>query len=267
MPKTHYLRIPRRVGTIRIEPWRHISSVVLFGLSACFALGAIGTAAAAAGVGPWANLSVTITDERPSGESSAGPSESAALDPTPPPEIARVTPPPLPPVDPALIPPVQVGDPIRVVVTGVWINLPVVRAPLDSGPGPRYPWCRVAEWMPDKGTVNGTTGYLFIYSHARHWEFGRLLDRTPKQLIGETIAIDVQPKGSGPVQRRRYAIVEVRQHVKSWADLADIPAGSVVLQTSETARDDGPKLVIIGRYSSRGDSPLGVPTAKPQVCD
>jgi hypothetical protein len=125
----------------------------------------------------------------------------------------------------------------------------------------------VAEWDPTRGGPRSKSGFLFIYAHAQYWEFERLLDAEASSLIGETIYVDIQPKMSdGIVVRRRYRIVEVREHVYTWADLADIQDGRVVLQTSETKRTSGSKRVVIGIYKGEGVSPLPLPAANPQMC-
>jgi hypothetical protein len=153
-------------------------------------------------------------------------------------------------------------------VSGVWINLPVVRPPLETDGSPRFPWCRVAEWMPTKGKADGKTGILFIYAHGRYWEFGGLLDKTPKQMLGQIIEVDVLPKGTGQqLMRVRYRVTEVRQHISTWADISDVPNGRVILQTSETDHHDGTKMVVIGKYIDTTTSTRPVPVAKPQICE
>jgi hypothetical protein len=113
--------------------------------------------------------------------------------------------------------------------------------------------------MPNKGKPDGKTGILFIYAHGRYWEFGGLLDKSPKQMIGQIIEVDLMPKVAGqPLKRLRYRVTEVRTGLTSWAELSDVSNGRVVLQTSETDRSDGTKMVVIGKY---------VPVAKPQICE
>lgn len=122
--------------------------------------------------------------------------------------------------------------------------------------------------MPSKGKADGKTGVLFIYAHGRYWEFGGLLDRTPKQMLGQIIEVDVLPNVAGQKLRRvEYRVTEVRQHISSWADISDVPAGRVILQTSETDHHDGTKLVVIGTYIDTTISPRPAPKAKPQICD
>lgn len=122
--------------------------------------------------------------------------------------------------------------------------------------------------MPNKGKADGKTGILFIYAHGRYWEFGGLLDKTPKQMIGQIIEVDVLPKVAGAtLLRLRYRVIEVRQHISSWADISDVPNGRVVLQTSETDRHDGTKMVVIGKYIDTKPSTRPIPVAKPQICE
>jgi hypothetical protein len=243
-----------------LAPWRHVGSVTLLSLSLIFSMAALGSWAADEAIGPWAPGTMEVVTADPSSSETPTPSGGDT-------GPNHNTPPPLVPVDPALILPIEPGDPVRVVVTGIWINLPIVRPPLDQGDGARFPWCRIAEWDPTRGGPRSMSGFLFIYAHARYWEFERLLDAEASSLIGETIYVDIQPKTSdGVVVRRRYKIVEVREHVYTWADLADIQDGRVVLQTSETKRSEGPKRVVIGIYKDEGVSPLPLPTAKPQIC-
>ena len=122
--------------------------------------------------------------------------------------------------------------------------------------------------MPTKGKADGKTGILFIYAHGRYWEFGGLLDKTPKQMIGQIIEVDLLPKGTGQqLMRVRYRVTEVRQHISTWADIADVPNGRVILQTSETDHSDGTKMVLIGKYVDTTTSTRPIPVAKPQICE
>ena len=246
-------------------PFRHIGSTILLATSFILAAGALVTWGVDQQIGPWAPDGVVVVTEDPSGPSG---SPSPVAEPSDPAERARVTPPPLPPVDPSLLVPSVAGDPVRVLVSGVWINLPVVRPPLEGDGSPRYPWCRVAEWMPNRGKADGKTGILFIYAHGRYWEFGGLLDRTPKQMIGQIIEVDVLPKAAGSnLIRLRYRVTEVRKGLTSWAEISDVPNGRVILQTSETDRSDGPKMVVIGKYVDTTTSTRPAPAAKPQICE
>ncbi len=250
-------------------PFRHIGSTILLATSFILAAGALVTWGIDQQIGPWALNGVVVVTADPSVEPSpsAG-SPTPAADPSDPAARARTTPPPLPPVDPSLLVPSVAGDPVRVLVSGVWINLPVVRPPLEGDGSPRFPWCRVAEWMPSKGKADGKTGMLFIYAHSRYWEFGGLLDKTPKQMLGQIIEVDVLPKKAGQkLIRLRYRVTEVRQHITSWADISDVPKGRVVLQTSETDRSDGTKMVVIGKYVDTTASTRPIPVAKPQICE
>jgi len=247
-------------------PFRHIGSTILLATSFILAAGALVTWGIDQQIGPWAPGEVVVVTEDPSTGSSDSPAPEA--EPSDPSERSRTTPPPLPPVDPSLLVPSVAGDPVRVLVSGVWINLPVVRPPLDGDGSPRFPWCRVAEWMPTKGKADGKTGILFIYAHGRYWEFGGLLDKTPKQMLGQIIEVDVLPKATGATLLRvRYRVIEVRQHISTWADIADVPNGRVILQTSETDRHDGTKMVVIGKYIDTTTSTRPVPVAKPQICE
>ena len=247
-------------------PFRHIGSTILLATSFILAAGALVTWAIDQQLGPWAPSGVVVVTADPS--ASPGTSVTPQPDPSDPAARARTTPPPLPPVDPSLLIPSVAGDPVRVLVSGVWINLPVVHPPASADSTPRFPWCRVAEWMPSKGKADGKTGVLFIYAHGRYWEFGGLLDKTPKQMLGQIIEVDVLPKTAGErLLRLRYRVTEVRQHVSSWADISDVPNGRIILQTSETDHDSGTKLVVIGKYVDTTTSPRTAPIAKPQVCD
>jgi hypothetical protein len=257
---------PHRPSHRERMPFRHIGSTMLLATSFILAAGALVTWSIDQQIGPWAPNGVEIVTADPSADSSGSAGPSA--DPSDPSERARTTPPPLPPADPKLIVPSVAGDPVRVLVSGVWINLPVVRPPLDSDGAPRFPWCRVAEWMPNKGKPDGKTGILFIYAHGRYWEFGGLLDKTPKQMLGEIIEVDLMPKVAGqPLKRLRYRVTEVRKGITSWAEIADVPNGRVVLQTSETDRSDGTKMVVIGKYVDTTTSTRPMPVAKPQICE
>ena len=249
-------------------PFRHIGSTVLLATSFILAAGALVTWSIDQQIGPWAPTGVVVVTEDPSTEPSESASPSPVVEPSDPSERSRTTPPPLPPVDPSLLVPSVAGDPVRVLVSGVWINLPVVRPPLEGDGSPRFPWCRVAEWMPNKGKPDGKTGILFIYAHGRYWEFGGLLDKSPKQMIGQIIEVDLMPKVAGqPLKRLRYRVTEVRTGLTSWAELSNVPNGRVVLQTSETDRSDGTKMVVIGKYVDTTTSTRPMPVAKPQICE
>lgn len=249
-------------------PFRHIGSTVLLATSFILAAGALVTWSIDQQIGPWAPTGVVVVTEDPLTEPSDSGSPSPVVEPSDPSERSRTTPPPLPPVDPSLLVPSVPGDPVRVLVSGVWINLPVVRPPLEGDGSPRFPWCRVAEWMPNKGKPDGKTGILFIYAHGRYWEFGGLLDKSPKQMIGQIIEVDLMPKVAGqPLKRLRYRVTEVRTGLTSWAELSNVPNGRVVLQTSETDRSDGTKMVVIGKYVDTTTSTRPMPVAKPQICE
>lgn len=249
-------------------PFRHIGSTILLATSFILAAGALVTWSIDQQIGPWAPTGVVVVTEDPSTEPSESASPSPVVEPSDPSERSRTTPPPLPPVDPSLLVPSVPGDPVRVLVSGVWINLPVVRPPLEGDGSPRFPWCRVAEWMPNKGKPDGKTGILFIYAHGRYWEFGGLLDKSPKQMIGQIIEVDLMPKVAGqPLKRLRYRVTEVRTGLTSWAELSNVPNGRVVLQTSETDRSDGTKMVVIGKYIDTTTSTRPMPVAKPQICE
>jgi len=250
-------------------PFRHIGSTILLATSFILAAGALITWGIDQQIGPWAPNGVVVVTEDPSSDASgASSSPSPVADPSDPSARSRTTPPPLPPVDPSLLVPSVAGDPVRVLVSGVWINLPVVRPPTATDGSPRFPWCRVAEWMPTKGKADGKTGVLFIYAHGRYWEFGGLLDKTPKQMLGQIIEVDILPKVTGQrLLRVRYRVTEVRQHISSWADISDVPNGRVILQTSETDHHDGTKMVVIGKYIDTTTSTRPTPVAKPQICE
>jgi hypothetical protein len=258
---------PKRRTAPQRMPFRHIGSTILLATSFILAAGALVTWGIDQQIGPWAPNGVVVITEDPSLDASSG-SPTPVPDPSDPSVRSHDTPPPLQPVDPSLLVPSVVGDPVRILVSGVWINLPVVRPPVATDGSPRFPWCRVAEWMPSKGKADGKTGILFIYAHARYWEFGGLLDRTPKQMLGQIIEVDTLPKIAGQKPLRlNFRVIEVRQHISTWSDLSDVPDGRIILQTSETIHHDGTKLAIIGRYISTDLSPRPVPVAKPQICE
>jgi len=116
-------------------PFRHIGSTILLATSFILAAGALVTWGIDQQIGPWAPDRVVVVTEEPSTGPSGSPTPEA--DPSDPAERSRTTPPPLPPVDPSLLVPSVAGDPVRVLVSGVWINLPVVRPPLEGDGSPR----------------------------------------------------------------------------------------------------------------------------------
>ena len=146
-------------------PFRHIGSTILLATSFILAAGALVTWAIDQQLGPWAPSGVVVVTADPS--ASPGTSVTPQPDPSDPAARARTTPPPLPPVDPSLLIPSVAGDPVRVLVSGVWINLPVVHPPASADSTPRFPWCRVADWMPSKGKADGKTGVRTVVSSCK----------------------------------------------------------------------------------------------------
>jgi hypothetical protein len=133
------------------------------------------------------------------------------------------------------------AEPVRVVIDKLRIDLPVIRPPR----GETFPLCDVAEFLPAYG-LPGLPGVTYLYAHARRGMFLPLLEASRihdgAALIGATVEVETED-GYG----RTYRISEVHRAVRSLDVVNAIRFDALVLQTSETSRSTGPKLVIVAR--------------------
>jgi len=155
------------------------------------------------------------------------------------------------------------AEPTRVVIESLDIDLPVIR----PGPDETYPLCDVAEFLPSYG-LPGLPGLTYLYAHARTGMFLPLLE-TSRIHGGQAMLGKVVELFSSDRFHRRYQITEIYPRVKDLEVVNDLAGDALVLQTSETSRSSGTKLVVVAR-------PIGAPelssdraarpTARPRVC-
>lgn len=201
------------------------------------------------------------TQETPQTPQSVPSSVAQTASPSPSPKTVQVPAPPSPP-DEFLFP----ARASRITVPTLGIDLPVVSS--DLQPPPNFPLCDVAQYLTTyrQPTDEGTT---YIYAHAREGMFLPLLDASKRNDGAELIGVEVQVY-TDDGQLHRYGIFEVERHAKDY-DLANsTPEGErrLILQTSEGAGADVPKLVIGAEYlgSEAVDVAEANPEANPREC-
>jgi hypothetical protein len=155
------------------------------------------------------------------------------------------------------------ASPTRVVIRSLDIDLPVLRTPADE----LYPPCDVAEYLPAFG-LPGLPGVTYLYAHAQRGMFLPLLEASViddgRRLQGVRVLLYTDDD-----LVRAYEIVAVHRRVRSLDVVHAIEGDALVLQTSETDRQSGPKLMIVARPlgapqpASRGSAH---PAAKPRQC-
>jgi hypothetical protein len=143
------------------------------------------------------------------------------------------------------------AEPTRVVVATLGIDLPVIRPQRDEA----YPLCDVAEFLPSYG-LPGLPGVTYLYAHARSGMFLALLEASRTDDGAAMLGLEVQLYSSDRF-RRRYTISEVHRRVRNLDVVNDLAGDALVLQTSETSRSSGTKLVVVAR-------PVGTPTMAPE---
>jgi hypothetical protein len=153
--------------------------------------------------------------------------------------------------------------PTRIAIKELGIDLPVVRPHADE----TYPLCDVAEFLPSYG-LPGLPGVTYLYAHARTGMFLPLLLESRiddgSALTGKEVELY-----SSDLFRRRYTISEIHRKVHDLEVVNDLDGDALVLQTSETSRSSGTKLVVVARPT--GEAALtseraARPTARPRVC-
>jgi hypothetical protein len=155
------------------------------------------------------------------------------------------------------------AEPTRIVIATLRIDLPVIRPRQDE----TFPLCDVAEFLPSYG-LPGLPGVTYLYAHARSGMFLPLLEASRidggKALLGQEVQLY-----SSDRFRRQYHISEVHRRVRDLDVVNELEGDALVLQTSETSRSSGTKLVVVAR-------PAGTPTmaseratrpvARPRAC-
>jgi hypothetical protein len=156
------------------------------------------------------------------------------------------------------------AEPTRIAIAALGIDLPVVR----PRPHETYPLCDVAEFLPSYG-LPGLPGVTYLYAHARTGMFLPLLLESRiddgSALIGKEVELY-----SSDLFRRRYTITEIHRNVLDLEVVNDLEGDVLVLQTSETSRSSGTKLVVVAR--PRDEPALtseraARPTPRPRVCE
>lgn len=217
----------------------------------------------AAGCIPPGESSPTPAPTAPTPTPTASPSPSPAptLSPTPAP-TATPTPTPAPSPSPATGPG---GRPTRVAIAALGIDLPVVPPPARS----TWPLCDVAEYFkPSSFQHPGAGGVTYIYAHAQAGMFLPILEASRvgggRALLGKTVQV-----WTARHHLYTYRITRVRRHQKTLAWAFDLPANSLVLQTSEDPYRTGGKVML---QAKQVGGPVLVPTAearpaaRPRVC-
>jgi hypothetical protein len=148
----------------------------------------------------------------------------------------------------------------RVVVSGLGIDLPVIRGP--SG----YPFCRVAMYSVSLAQPR-EPGISFIYAHARTGMFLPLLTRwrinRGASLIGRTVMV-----WTSDSYVSYYRINKVRVTANAMAGVSVLTSERLWLQTSTGPNTTYPKLIVeASRYRTiRTTYAASHPTAHPVRC-
>ena len=148
----------------------------------------------------------------------------------------------------------------RVAVSGLGIDLPVIRGP--SG----YPPCRVAMYLPSQSQPR-EPGITFIYAHARTGMFLPLLTRSRinggASLIGRTVKV-----WTSDSYVSYYRIIRVRKTVNAMAGVTSLTRERLWLQTSTGPNRSYPKLIIeASRYKTvKTTYAAAHPRARPVSC-
>ncbi len=154
----------------------------------------------------------------------------------------------------------------RVTIPAMGIDLPIVSS--DLQPPPNFPLCDVAQYLTTyrQPTDEGTT---YIYAHAREGMFLPLLEASRRGDGAELLGVEVQVY-SDDGQLHRYEIFEVERGAKDYGLADSTPPGErrLILQTSEGAGADVPKLVVGAEYLESVEVPIeeATPEAEPREC-
>lgn len=152
--------------------------------------------------------------------------------------------------------------PTRVVIRGLGIDLAVVVPPKRE----TFPLCGVAEYLPTFA-FPGWGGTTYLYAHAREGMFLPILRASQRHdgrsLLGMTVDVYTDDD-----LRYRYEITRVRRFQKHLDWAFGLPAGSLVLQTSETPFANGTKVMLVARLLGLTVVPHAEahPKARPRRC-
>ena len=155
------------------------------------------------------------------------------------------------------------AEPTRVVIAALGIDLPVIRPRQDEA----YPLCDVAEFLPSYG-LPGLPGVTYLYAHARSGMFLALLEASRTDDGAAMLGQEVQVYSSDRV-RRLYTITEVHRRVRNLDVVNKLAGDALVLQTSETSRSSGTKLVVVARPTGTptvASERAAQPVARPRAC-
>jgi hypothetical protein len=150
-----------------------------------------------------------------------------------------------------------------VAITALRIDLPVIR----PSPDETFPLCDVAEFLPSYG-LPGLPGVTYLYAHARTGMFLPLLEmsrvRGGTAMLGQQVEVY-----SSDRFRRRYEITEIHPGLRDLDVVNALAGDALVLQTSETSRSSGTKLVVVARPTGSAvlsSERAARPAAHPRVC-
>ncbi len=204
------------------------------------------------------------------------------------PSAAPGSPAPTVPSAPASAPPSAVSSPAasatpsanpaqavatRVVIPALKIDLPVIDGATEK-PGPNgqpFPYCNVAAYL-SAFSQPGRPGTTYIYAHARAGMFLPLLTASQIDngagMLGYSVLVYTSDS-----QVYWYSIAQVKRHVALGPhqfDITKVAPGvqQLVLQTSETPYDTGPRLQILAKFELVQPATYAAahPTPHPQVC-
>jgi sortase (surface protein transpeptidase) len=161
----------------------------------------------------------------------------------------------------------------RVVIPALKIDLPVINGATEQpgANGQPFPYCNVAAYL-DAFSQPGRPGTTYIYAHARAGMFLPLLTASQVDngagMVGYSVLVYTSDS-----KVYWYSIAVVKRHVALGPRQFDITKAvpgvqQLVLQTSETPYDTGPKLQVLATFelvqpASYAESH---PTPHPQVC-
>lgn len=152
--------------------------------------------------------------------------------------------------------------PTRVAIPSLDIDLPIVVPAKNE----RWPLCDVAAFLPDFDWP-GSGGTTYLYAHAQRGMFLPILKaswrKNGRAMLGDRVFV-----WTADDLRYEYVISRVRRHQRSLDWAFDLPAGSLVLQTSENQYASGPKVMLVARFREVAASSHAAahPRAKPRRC-
>ncbi len=161
----------------------------------------------------------------------------------------------------------------RVVIPALKIDLPVVNGSTEQAGtnGQPFPYCNVAAYL-DAFSQPGRPGTTYIYAHARVGMFLPMLTASQVDngagMVGYSVLVYTSDS-----KVYWYSIATVKRHVALGPHQFDITKAApgvqqLVLQTSETPYDTGPKLQVLATFELVQPATFAEshPTPHPQVC-